>query len=427
MLSVVKITLTIIVICFINSAHCWPQAECMPWTYNTREHLFGYISNNPYNAHVSIQDEGFRWRNSFNFTINNNAIYNWNFNKIIDYVGENFIQDALGYRNRILYQNTNVRAISGSNSIHQHLSKIAWNVKTINGPNCASASVAAVTVIVHDGTNYHAFSRTIGNENMPYVASTIGNAQNTTLSYLIDDARAIRRNLMSLTNFNIPHIGYRCTEGRILSKLIANNFLIFKNTIAELLQHAQQSNQDANFTYNSIHAIILHIGTTMDPCAICTRNFTGLSKHINENPDVLRDAASGTAGNINARFLIEVSSNGHYGGAHINAPGSFSEYCGQCSHAECAGHDGGEENLINIQALGAQLFPGPDNSILVVPGGIKPWRFNQTFPPYVVFGRVDNVNLNLNHQVVNAPVMCQNAGGINHAQHQNMFNLPLVQ
>ena len=38
-----------------------------PWHPNTREHLFGFVDNSDV-AHCSIEDEGFRWRNSFNFT-----------------------------------------------------------------------------------------------------------------------------------------------------------------------------------------------------------------------------------------------------------------------------------------------------------------------------------------------------------------------
>lgn len=72
-----------------------------PWNNNTREHLFGVVNacnvsncndprhvtknGNSYHVQASILDEGFRWRNSFNFTINRQLIdgENWWFTPII--------------------------------------------------------------------------------------------------------------------------------------------------------------------------------------------------------------------------------------------------------------------------------------------------------------------------------------------------------
>ena len=110
------------------------DANAKPWNNNTREHLFGTITNNQ--ANVSIQDEGFRWRNSFNFTINGQVIppQNWWFNKTIDTAfidGTEENIDSSNIDNFIFEKTNSYNNNYSSNLIHFHLAKIAANVKAI--------------------------------------------------------------------------------------------------------------------------------------------------------------------------------------------------------------------------------------------------------------------------------------------------------
>ena len=226
------------------------------------------------------------------------------------------------------------------------------------------------------------------------------------------------RNTMEATppviNSNIPNANkYSCSEGQIIAKIKRNNFELAKRIIAELLGTARQ--QHGNINYNNIKLVILHVGTTMDPCAICTRCLVGVSKCINENIDnFLRSTNHGIPGFMhNAKFLIEVSSNDHY--PTSNLQDNFAAFgCGNCSHTECAGHDGGEAIPINISLN----FPSVGE--LAIPYGRIPqnnWTLNRAFPPYVVFGRIDN-----NYNVVNVPAMC----AVNYV-HNARNDLPIIQ
>lgn len=394
------------------------NAEGRPWNNNTREHLFGHVDQGN-QAHVTIEDEGFRWRNSFNFTINGQAILpqNWWFSPISDIANGNFVK-----KNVKRYYNGGAL---DSNFIHSHLAKIADKIKQIN--NCASATTAAITIVVENTpNNYSAFSKVVvDNNKIPYVATTNGNAQNNVLNYINHDSNAISRNISGVINCNIPNGRYRCTEGRLLSMLIAGNSAVFKQTIRDLLLKAQI--QTPTVDYHSIKLIVLHIGTTMDPCAICTRCLVGVSKCINENIDnFLRSTVQGApAGNMqNAKFFIEVSSNGHYNDGG-NQNDSFMHYaCGNCSHTECAGHDGGEAIPINISLN----FPSVGE--LAIPYGIlSNWVLSRTFPPYVVFGRVNNATYSITQPPAynQSDGACDNRGANVHLRHACISNLPLVQ
>ena len=106
-------------------------------------------------------------------------------------------------------------------------------------------------------------------------------------------------------------------------------------------------------------------------------------------------------GTLSANLFIEVSSNGRYLGANSNTIGSFTGYSGQSSHAECGGHDGREGTPINLKPKTDNLFPVLDNSLLILPGGMKSWRFNHSFHPYIVFGQI-----NADKQVIDSPSAC---------------------
>ena len=399
----------IFILCDINAK---------PWNNNTREHLFGTVDASNV-AHVSIQDEGFRWRNSFNFTINGQQILplNWWFSPISDVVKNNLVK-----KNIKRYYNGGAL---NPNFIHSHLAKIAANVKAINSTSqvvqCASATTAAVTIVIENNGTYYAFSKMLCNDSNQIIATRTlknnGNA-NSLISYpdfyAIDIKNAMETTL-PVINSNIPDVNkYSCSEGQIIAKIKRNNFELAKRIIAELLGTARQQHGNI-INYNNIKLVILHVGTTMDPCAICTRCLVGVSKCINENIDnFLRSTNHGIPGFMhNAKFLIEVSSNDHY--PTSNLQDNFAAFgCGNCSHTECAGHDGGEAIPINISLN----FPSVGE--LAIPYGRIPqnnWTLNRAFPPYVVFGRIDN-----NYNVVNVPAMC----AVNHV-HNARNDLPIIQ
>ena len=130
------------------------NAEGLPWNNNTREHLFGYIDQGN-QANVTIEDEGFRWRDSFNFTINGQAILpqNWWFMPVIYY------DRRAGFASSNIYYNN-----YSSNLIHSHLAKIVDKIKQIN--HCASATAVAITIVVENiPNNYSAFSKIVVDNN----------------------------------------------------------------------------------------------------------------------------------------------------------------------------------------------------------------------------------------------------------------------
>lgn len=385
-----------------------------PWNNNTREHLFGYVDNGD-KAHVSIQDEGFRWRNSFNFTINGQQILpqNWWFMPVVSYDrGADFVSSN-EYRNNY-----------SPDLIHSHLAGIADKVKAING--CASTSAAAITIVVENEGNYYAFSKTMSFQNKPCVATTYGENPRKVVNSIPHSADLIKRNINNIIDCNIPEGVYSCSEGKILSKLTEGKLAMFKETIKDLLLQARQKCQNNNLNYDSVKSVVLHIGTTMDPCAICTRCLVGISKRINENIDsylrsTIQDSPEGRMSN--AKFLVEVSSNGHYltTGDYNDNFAAFG--CGKCSHTECAGHDGGEGNSINVS------LDFPSTTTLAIPYGVPPnWTLSNTFPPYVVFGRINVAGQN----VIPAPGYnqgdgtCDNRKNNTHLRHACINNLPLV-
>ncbi len=395
------------------------NAEGHPWNNNTREHLFGYIDQGN-QANVTIEDEGFRWRNSFNFTINGQVIppQNWWFNKTIDTAfidGTEENIDSSNIDNFIFEKTNSYNNNYSSNFIHSHLAKIADKIKQIN--NCASVTTAAITIIIEDNGNYYAFSKMLCNDsNQIIVARTLTNNRNANALISYPDIRA--SSIKNILQDRQPNIAcnvsnqYSCSEGQLITQIKNNNFELIKRIISELLAKAKQQCENV-INYTNVKLVILHVGTTMDPCAICTRCSVGVSKCINENIDnFLRSTDQGApAGNMhNAKFFVEVSTNGHYAtGAQYDRrrayilsndkQDNFAAFgCGNCSHTECAGHDGGEAIPINISLN----FPSVGE--LAIPYGRIPqnnWALNRTFPPYVVFGRVDN-----NYNIIASPMAC---------------------
>lgn len=418
-----------------------------PWNINTREHLFGTSGN------ATIEDEGFRWKDSFNFTIDAPNLQataggvlhqipaaNWQFNRIIQW--------NAGPANNFTANNAWNNG-SSANQIHQHLSQLITGVNH-HSHNPASITVAALTIVVDVRQNagdppiYRAYSKVISNaaNNRAYVAVNGNNFQdpeNVLTPNIALGAQQVRQNLNHI-NANIPNIEtYSCTEGKFLAQLLVGdgggNGALLRSEINVLLQrsNAVQAVAAVNLPFNEVNPIpanrikliVLHIGTKMDPCAICTRNLVGLSRDINYNPPLLLGQNRANLGaDINAKFLIEVSSNGHYQtqrqGNNFHRDVVNSNY-GSCSHTECAGHDNNHTNLANITINSSPIGIPPMKLpvLLVVPSGkenILNWIFEEAFPPYIIFGRTNQVNGNvLNAPVFNINPVAQNVcGNINH-------------
>jgi hypothetical protein len=210
-----------------------------------------------------------------------------------------------------------------------------------------------------------------------------------------------------------------CTEKQMIARLfglgvpgVAGGLGLFRHIIDNLLGIANGLGGVAAITYAHIKAVILHIHTTKDPCAKCARLLSGVSRQMNMQPNIapvvqkqtpamtaflfaefpMMAGAFGVPHNLitnlsngNARFLIEVSSNSHYG-------------VSECLHAECSGDDGNavQGKVINC-GNGIIDFNAPGANLLVIPngaGGGGNWTFplavaaGQSFPPYVIFSRV---------------------------------------
>jgi hypothetical protein len=231
----------------------------------------------------------------------------------------------------------------------------------------------------------------------------------------------IRANLYGKLGIPIPHAAdYACCEGQIISRLFDSNVPnvqghpvyrpIFPIEIEALIM---QSRVITGHPINKDHIVlvVLHIHTRKDPCAKCAKVLSGLSRQMNMRAAIgganqqtqemtgflnrlfIRGGADPLLmrlRNGNARFLIEVSSNQEY---HIDNAGT-------CSCAEIAGIDQNTNTqipaAININVGNMINFPapaGPGMNILAIPNGLAApgnnWRFPATFPPYVVFGRID--------------------------------------
>lgn len=343
----------------------------LPWNPNTREHLFGEVRN------CVIADEGFRWRNSFNFNINNNGvgrnIVDWMFEPVVDVDGVNLQPVRRRGRQVNLVAANGIQRQQQANYIHSHLSKIANAVQAQTV--ATNIAVAAITVVVEDNANQLiARSKVLSDDtNLVWIAATNDvNNEYGNYWHIIDllGDRGIDRIIQNAPhgiNCHLPSRSYRCTEGQIIAKLKVcdknspdlGNFALLKKTVRRL------RNSIAN--PQNIKLIILHVHTVMDPCAVCTRCLVGLSRFINES---IQNETLGIGGvDQNTKFLVEVSSNNTY---YPNPRG--------------------RDNFCNHQ----------DNP-LAIPFGIRPnggqnnWQLRPTFPPYVVFGIVNRDRRNNNN------------------------------
>lgn len=92
-----------------------------------------------------------------------------------------------------------------SNLIDSYLSKIVWNIRTINA--CTNALAAAVTIVISHCK--YTFPRLISEDNRAYVATTDGNEENGILNYVNHNQNIISTNISSIINCKIPNARYQ--------------------------------------------------------------------------------------------------------------------------------------------------------------------------------------------------------------------------
>ena len=409
---------------------------------------------------TGTSDEGFRWRNSLNFTINGQGIHAWWIAPLIWYDDENSEFQPVPHQ---WYENNfNGNALS-SNVIHEHLSSIAWNARLLytdsyntdppagiihSNHQCVAA--AALTVIVQDpqhGNRLNAFSCIIADGNDAMIAvSTAIRASNVNYLHKAYDTTSISRTLLTPLNqkFGANLEAYSCTEGQLINRIFSSN--LFAQTVTKLANKAKETlgGLTAANVYDNIVLVTLHIHTTWDPCAKCSRLLAGVSKQMNspegnqtvklstflntqfpggENP---QRRLINRLRNGDARFLIEVSSNEHY---TINADGADPE----CSHTECVGRDVNIGNQINITTGNVLGFnAGGGNNQLAIPmgnGQPQNWYFHSSFPPYVVYKRIGVLGIQIHGNIagVPAPLSGLNNGCTVPQPHAHgQYNLPNI-
>lgn len=391
---------------------------------------------------ANTEDEGYRWRDSFDFTIGGQQIISWEFNN-----------DGLGFGINL----------NGSNGIHEELSRIINNVPGVPYHKAA----AAITIVVRNPTtqSLEAYSEVVcerllhpltlqpvgpgmapaisipataegGNPNMSDCVTIQGNGYSMyyTSTTVPPGVAFVSQNLWNFANgvapasiginANIPVLApgapggdYTCCEGQIVARLFDNNHPaglapLFPIVIGNLLGRA-----GGPITANDIVLVVLHIHSHYDPCAKCAKLLAALSLLMNTGagvpgmpPAPLPHVPPALSANLqagNARFLIEVSSNDRYTIKVANVR--------HCSRAEAAGRDANTALPLNI-VLGAPI-PVAGVNPLAIPNGLAPagvpaagnFAFQNTFPPYVVFGRVTPPAGPVIPVPLPAPAACQTA------------------
>lgn len=418
-----------------------------------RRHIF-QLSDGTF----QIEDEGFRWRNSFNFNINLGtgpvAVENW------------FFRNEAGF---VMHE-------TQADGIHVALSTIVNNIIDHADPigSITHMATAAVTVVIKNPNNQHleAYSEVIRDKSSgiagggdlpdaPAVAIPAGNTNPTanicdqiTQTYSMFYTNTKIPNGITSTRLHLQSIAndlvdaqistqqtnggrYSCCEGQIVARLFDTHppfgsTPLFHRVLSDLITEANNHpGGETEITQSDIILVILHIHSHFDPCAKCSKVLSGLSRQMNM-PATLRkrpmkDLLStqyfvGTeeqVGNLNhfftqldtgeAYFLIEVSSDMPYNFNGGNV----------CSCAELAGKDANIENeTINIRNDGVINFN--NSGMLSIPYPNKNWYFPLTFPPYVVYGRVNGDGQ------VTIPENCGHAGA--HPDfHETPTELPAVQ
>ena len=258
----------------------------------------------------------------------------------------------------------------------------------------ANFACAAITIVLSSGKAYSKLLQKDGK----LIIGTAGRDSRTELSCLGKSyKKASPFNVEAINNLLETNIkgDINDAEAKLIYELLKdddpkNNTLILN--IEELLSITGSK-------YDDIKLIVLHLHTQMDPCAVCTKIIVGLSRQMNRfkitqnenmknllckilpdqygsfgNPADLRNNLQ----SMRCPFLIEVSSERAYVTKN-----------GQSAHAECSGWD---DNFFLINSISDKI--GHEYKKLAIPYGIgeekhKNWRVAFSFPPYVIFSRVN--------------------------------------
>lgn len=368
-----------------------------------------------------ISDEGFRWRNSFAFTITTPAIPGFGplVNAVIPVANWQFDNGGPG----------GFVAFAGgvpANRIHVALSAVVNGaLGAVAGATGNHMAAAAVTIVIRNPNNgnLEAYTQVVRDNgpgavlNSPAVAIPVGfiNPANSlaltgaglSMYYGIGKLPPgipAAGNLGTLhlnpfvNNFLRANItpapgagnGYSCGEGQIIARLFdinpsAGTGPLFPTVINNLIVAANAGAPIIAINGNHIILVVLHLHTHQDPCAKCSKVLSALSKQMNMPPfNHLTQTPSMTAliggQNVTQR-------NTHIGGQVAFAAANIQQLItnlgiGQarflvevssdvpyngigggvgCSHAEIAGIDANTAGggVININTVGALNFAGP--------------------------------------------------------------------
>ena len=381
---------------------------------------------------VSSEDEGFRWHKSLNFSINNNAVKEWYFLPVVQVDGRTIKADTT--ERRLLENNLRIDVNKGADDVHKHMSNIAYTLKTTC--NCTNVAVSGLTVVVKDTADrYHACSKMLESADNLFLSGKVLCAKVGCESQNSDRFTNLGNcNPRRLTNELKCNLNkYQCSEGALITRIFfqndqGTNFPSIVGNINALLRHLNNKSE-SKFKYDDIVLIVLHVHTTMDPCAKCTRLFASISRAMNSEhregsfnkllqemffTDIVNNPIIENLNSGKTRFLVSVSSNEHYS---VNT-GSGNV----CSQAENSGRDAHyEKTHININTGTKLKFDNPEDIQLIIPYGPEAnqngsanqnWRFPASFPPYVIYARVgaETYRIHENSQGEKAPLNGPNSG-----------------
>ncbi|MDR1208079.1 MAG: hypothetical protein LBJ89_01870 [Holosporales bacterium] len=438
------IYLGLAITCFINEMFAAA-------TVFDQEHLFDI------NGNVRIDDEGFRWKNSFDFTISCPTMNG--FPALVNQAPATWLFNGVANQN--------------ANSVHTHLSDIvARIIATRPGNVINQAAAAAITIVIRNPNNgnLEAYSKVIEEdlETAPGIApapavaipsgqlipqkcdAITGAGFSMYYTDIKQPPKVTIANHLRITGtlFQSNVSEYHCCEGQIIARLFDTNpptvtasalhqstirphSSLFPITIANLIAQAKatQVANAAQITDAAIVLVVLHIHSHQDPCARCSEVLSGLSRQMNLRlydaavPEHNKQAQKMTnllrswtnvgllqlitnLENGNAAFLIELSSNKPFvfGTNHSN----------RCSSAEFSGQSGNTGRIPNINISGvcpaAAQVQGQTNvaNQLAIPrrllSNTTRWQFNPTFPPYVIYSRITP---GMGAPTIGAPAACR--------------------
>ncbi|MDR3285469.1 MAG: hypothetical protein LBS83_02160 [Holosporales bacterium] len=409
-----------------------------------------------------LGDFGFRWKKSLNFTVNGKAITSW---KITNFPREN-INSANGLHRYLRFH-------ADQSFIHIRRK----DNEQRNGKDVVArynAAVAAITVVYEDNGEMKACTKILAkqgqNTSNPLVCFPAGWMQElekrtqydlyfddktlekeaqklqkcTKNTFLERKAAAFFRFLSkaSLAKFFIeqgteldltsllkndtcskesrgvggfvPEVTFQCSETGIMSQLFGEYVKDKKIILPEILSEILRTE---NIKTNQVKCIVLHVHSTMFPCASCT-TLVGVISYVMNNLQkysyvekflVSNGRSSIMKGIVNnlkngkCKFFIELSSSTHFPYNYeydANDP-KYGDYGfrrlvnvkKQCCHTECVGHDANANKRVNIETRDTKAGECRTAIQTFIPNFAanqsKNFKFKPTFPPYYICAGID--------------------------------------